>query len=377
MWSKIKGYFFKPDDENKLKPTVTMFVASGMVLALVALPLLSKLGTAMARKGRPAPKTEDTQNQSIMLMAAKNTERDAVRERSNFDSDLTSDESSSNMLMNQARKKQDEMLKETPKKKKTTKRRSPNQNTNTSRTQKTQGNYDDKPQAPAFINDDSPIVFDNKDKLKTPYVIPKYTRLTCMTMHNIVTNNTLGRVEVALIQPVEHGGRRLLPIFARIFGEVSAGQNRDRAEINFDTIRLLDGTVIPFQGKALNHDESMGVQGMLINPVSKKFYLQTLTSFTSGALLSLQETETNQVTGTETLSNNSRNAILEGLSASTNDQVTMMKDELAALKPYLVIPKETYIKIEIQAELDVGSFLQKTHFEWKGTRRAALWYKDF
>ncbi len=211
----------------------------------------------------------------------------------------------------------------------------------------------------------------------TPFIVPYGTEVRVKLMGDIETNNYEQIAIVTVVEEVIHNAKRIIPANTRVYAKISQGQQRDRAILTFYRMRLADGTNFPITGTAIDLDGVNGIKGTLINDMNRKIMLSLAANFVAAVPLSLQETETNSVTGTDQISSNARNAMLSGLGSASSEYGEVLAREMEKLTPYLRINAGKELILFLEEDLDVGKPLTDTSFTYMGRDKEGLWLRDF
>ncbi len=197
------------------------------------------------------------------------------------------------------------------------------------------------------------IVFDGTKDYQSEQIVPLGSMIRCILIHNIVTNNFNSPVIAQVWEDFYFGGKLLLPFGTRIYGTAFAGRQRDRVTVKFHSIVFQDGTTIKIDAIGLSQDGSGGLTGTVIDNRNKKIFVEMAINFLSGLALGLQETATNAVTGLSEVETNSRNAVLNGIANTFEQEAKRIQKEIDASQGYAVVLAGNELIVYFEKESDV------------------------
>lgn len=198
------------------------------------------------------------------------------------------------------------------------------------------------------------IVFDGTKDYHSEEIVPLGSMVKCILIHNIVTNNFNSPVIAQVWEDFYFDGELLLPFGTRIYGTAFAGRQRDRITVQFHNIVFQDGKTLKINAIGLSKDGSGGLTGTVIDNRNKKIFVQMAVNFLSGLALGLQQTATNAVTGLSEVQGNSRNAILNGVANTFENEAKRIQKEVEDAKGYAVVLAGNEFVVYFEKESDVN-----------------------
>ncbi len=201
--------------------------------------------------------------------------------------------------------------------------------------------------------DSKMIVFDGTNDYRSDQIAPLGSMVKCILAHNIVTNNFSSPVIVQVWEDFYFNGKLLFPFGTRIYGTARAGKERDRVLVTFHTAVFQDGREVKLNAIGLSQDGSGGLTGQLVRKENKKRILLMAMNFISGIALGLQETATNAVTGLSQITTNSRNATLEGVSNTFENEARRLEKEIDAAEGYAIVLAGNQLIVYFEKSTDV------------------------
>ena len=198
------------------------------------------------------------------------------------------------------------------------------------------------------------IVFDGTKDYHSEEIVPLGSMVKCILIHNIVTNNFNSPVIAQVWEDFYFDGELLLPFGTRIYGTAFAGRQRDRITVQFHNIVFQDGKTLKIDAIGLSKDGSGGLTGTVIDNRNKKIFVQMAVNFLSGLALGLQQTATNAVTGLGEVQGNSRNAILNGVANTFENEAKRIQKEVEDAKGYAVVLAGNELVVYFEKESDVN-----------------------
>lgn len=196
------------------------------------------------------------------------------------------------------------------------------------------------------------IVFDNTKDYQSGWIVPLGSMVKCLLIHNIVTNNFEAPVIVQVWEDFYFDGKLLLPFGTRIYGTASAGKQRDRVMVRFDNIVFQNGKTLKVNAIGLSRDGSGGLTGTVINESNKKTFIAMALNFLSGTASGLQQTSTNAVTGMSEVEASSRNALLNGVANTFQNEAKSVKEEADNAKGYAIVLAGSQLVVYFEKEID-------------------------
>ncbi len=198
------------------------------------------------------------------------------------------------------------------------------------------------------------IVFDDTKDFHSDQVVPLGSMVKCILIHNIVTNNFNAPVIAQVWEDFYFNGNLLLPFGTRIYGTAFAGRQRDRISVKFHSIVFQDGKTLKIDAIGLSKDGSGGLTGIVVDHRNKKMFVQMATNFLSGMALGLQKTATNAVTGLNEVEGSSRNAILNGVANTFQEQAKRIEKDVEADKGYAFVLAGNELVVYFERQSDVN-----------------------
>jgi type IV secretory pathway VirB10-like protein len=197
------------------------------------------------------------------------------------------------------------------------------------------------------------LVYDATNNYQSDKVVPLGSMIKCLLIHNIVTNNFSSPV-IAQVWNDFYFHDLLLPFGTRIYGTARAGKERDRVLVVFHTIVFQNGKEIKIKAIGLSQDGSAGLTGIVINQQNKKRVMAMLVNFLSGLALGFQDKVTNAVTGIDQAAANSRNAILEGVGKTFEEEAKRIQKEIENAEGYAVVSAGSNLIVYFEQSADVN-----------------------
>lgn len=197
------------------------------------------------------------------------------------------------------------------------------------------------------------LVYDATNNYQSDMVVPIGSMAKAILIHTIVTNNFSAPV-IAQVGEDFYFHKLLLPFGTRIYGTARAGKERDRILVIFHTIVFQDGKEIKIKAIGLSQDGSAGLTGIVINQQNKKRVIAMLVNFLSGLALGFQEKVTNAVTGIDQVAADSRNAILEGVGKTFEEEAKRIQKEIDNAEGYAIVSAGSNLVVYFEQSVDVN-----------------------
>ncbi len=198
------------------------------------------------------------------------------------------------------------------------------------------------------------IVFDDTKDYQSDEVVPLGSMVKCILIHNIVTNNFNAPVIAQVWEDFYFNGNLLLPFGTRIYGTAFAGRQRDRISVKFHSVVFEDGKTLKINAIGLSKDGSGGLTGTVIDHRNKKIFVQMAVNFLSGLALGLQQTATNVVSGLTEVQSNSRNAILNGVASTFQQEAKRIEKDVEGDKGYAIVLAGNELVVYFERQSDVN-----------------------
>ena len=198
------------------------------------------------------------------------------------------------------------------------------------------------------------IVFDDTKDSHSDEVVPLGSMVKCILIHNIVTNNFNAPVIAQVWEDFYFNGNLLLPFGTRIYGTAFAGHQRDRISVKFQSIVFQDGKTLKIDAIGLSKDGSGGLTGTIVDHRNKKIFIEMATNFLSGMALGLQNTTTNAVTGINEVQSSTRNAILNGVATTFQDQAKQIEKDAQNDQSYAIVLAGNELVVYFERQSDVN-----------------------
>ena len=200
------------------------------------------------------------------------------------------------------------------------------------------------------------IVYDQTNDYQSDHIVPLGSMINCVLIHNIVTNNFSSPVIVQVWKDFYFDGKLLLPFGTRIYGTARAGKERDRVLVAFQNVVFQDGREIKISAIGLSQDGSGGLTGEIVNKSTKKKILAMALNFLSGMALGLQEKATNAITGLAEFTNSSRNAVLQGVANTFENESRTIQKDIDSADGYAIVLAGNPLIVYIEKSTDVKPF---------------------
>ncbi len=198
------------------------------------------------------------------------------------------------------------------------------------------------------------IVFDGTKDYQSEDLVPLGSMVKCILIHNIVTNNFNAPVIAQVWEDFYFDGKLLLPFGARIYGTAFAGRQRDRITVKFNNVVFQDGKTLKIDAIALSKDGSGGLTGTIVDSRNTKIFVGMATNFLSGLALGLQRTATNNVTGLSEVESSSRNAILNGVANTFQQEAKRIEKDVEGEKGYAIVLAGNELVVYFERQTDVN-----------------------
>lgn len=196
------------------------------------------------------------------------------------------------------------------------------------------------------------IVYDATKRYESDEVVPLGSMVKCLLIHNIVTNNFSAPVIAQVWEDFYFNDKLLLPFGTRIYGTAVPGRQRDRVAVKFHSIVFRDGKTIKIDAIGLSKDGSGGVTGTVINEANKHMFVEMAVNFLGGLALGIQETATNAVTGLTQIETSSRNALLNGVANTFENEAKRIQKEIEETKGYAIVLAGSELQVYFEKQAD-------------------------
>ena len=198
------------------------------------------------------------------------------------------------------------------------------------------------------------IVFDDTKDFHSDQVVPLGSMIKCILIHNIVTNNFNAPVIAQVWDDFYFNGNLLLPFGTRIYGTAFAGRQRNRISVKFHSIVFQDGKTLKIDAIGLSKDGSGGLTGTVVDHRNKKIFIGMATNFLSGMALGLQKTATNAVTGLSEVKSSSRNAILNGVANTFQQEAKRVAKDVESDQGFAIVLAGNELVVYFERQSDVN-----------------------